>query len=111
MTMNIPPRVRFALYLLSAVGSAVVAYLFTKGLVGEAESGLWAALVAVINGVAAAKTDFIERGTASSKRILGKAAMSPLDPRPTEKGRADIAYVLLVAILAVVLVVLLARVL
>lgn len=57
MPINIPPAVRFALYLLSALGSVVAAYLFAKGYVGDAELALWAGVVAIINGLAAAKTD------------------------------------------------------
>lgn len=56
-TINLNPTVRFVLYLVSAVGSAVAAYLFAKGLVGDAELGLWAALVAIVNGIAAANTN------------------------------------------------------
>lgn len=63
-TINISPRIRFALYLLSALGSVVAAYLFAKGYVGDAELALWAGVVAIINGLAAAKTDLsgTERG-------------------------------------------------
>lgn len=50
----IPPRVRLGIYLVSGVGSAVVAYLVAKGIAGDAEVTLWAALVAVVNGMSAA---------------------------------------------------------
>lgn len=56
-TISLNPTVRFCLYLLSAVGSAVAAYLFAKGYVGDAELGLWAAIVAIVNGIAAANTN------------------------------------------------------
>ena len=56
-TISLNPTVRFCLYLVAAIGSAVAAYLFAKGVVGDAELGLWAAIVAIINGIAAANTN------------------------------------------------------
>lgn len=56
-TINLNPTVRFVLYIVAALGSAVAAYLFAKGYVGDAELGLWAAIVAIINGIAAANTN------------------------------------------------------
>lgn len=61
-TVNIPPLVRFWLYLISALGSVVAAYLFAKGYVGDAELALWAGIVAIINGLAAAKTSLHDDG-------------------------------------------------
>lgn len=52
--ITLPPRVRLAIYLVSGVGSAVVAYLVARGFAGDAEVALWAALVAVVNGLSAA---------------------------------------------------------
>ena len=69
-TISLNPTVRFALYILAALGSAVAAYLFAKGVVGDAELGLWAAIVAIINGIAAANTN---NGPTHAPRILGKA--------------------------------------
>lgn len=69
-TISLNPTVRFALYILAALGSAVAAYLFAKGVVGDAELGLWAAIVAIVNGIAAANTN---TGPTQSPRILGKA--------------------------------------
>ncbi|MGH9271151.1 MAG: hypothetical protein ACRDZ2_07745 [Ilumatobacteraceae bacterium] len=56
-TISLNPTVRFCLYLVAAIGSAVAAYLFAKGVVGDAELGLWASIVAIINGIAAANTN------------------------------------------------------
>lgn len=66
-TISLNPTVRFVLYVIAALGSAVAAYLFAKGIVGDAELGLWAAVVAIINGIAAANTNV------APQRILGKA--------------------------------------
>lgn len=54
--MNVA-QIRLAIYVVTGVGAAVVAYLATKGIIGDAEVGLWAALVAVVNGMAALNTD------------------------------------------------------
>lgn len=61
-TISLNPTIRFVLYLIAAIGSAVAAYLFAKGHVGDAELGLWAALVAIINGIAAANTNTNKEG-------------------------------------------------
>lgn len=56
MTLNPPRRVRAALYVLTAVGTPVVAYLNVKGILGDPEMVLWAAEVTVVNGLAALNT-------------------------------------------------------
>jgi hypothetical protein len=56
-TISLNPTARFVLYIVAALGSAVAAYLFAKGYVGDAELGLWAAIVAIVNGIAAANTN------------------------------------------------------
>lgn len=77
-TISLNPTVRFVLYLVAAVGSAVAAYLFAKGVVGDAELGLWASLVAIINGIAAANTN--------TGRILGKALAGNAKPTTETPG-------------------------
>lgn len=52
--ITLPPKVRLVIYLISGVGSAIVAYLVARGIAGDAEVALWAALVAVVNGLSAA---------------------------------------------------------
>lgn len=56
MRINPPRRVRAALYVLTAVGTPVVAYLKAKGYIGDLELTLWAAEVTVVNGLAALNT-------------------------------------------------------
>lgn len=53
MTINIPYKVRLALYILTAVGTPVIAYLLAKGIIGELEAALWAAEVTVATSIAA----------------------------------------------------------
>lgn len=55
-TINIPPKVRFVLYLIAAIGSAVVVYAMDKNWAGEAEFKLWTALAGLLSLLAASKT-------------------------------------------------------
>lgn len=52
-TIPIPDKVRFAIYVISAVGSAVVAYLKAAGYIGDNEVTLWLALAAIASTVSA----------------------------------------------------------
>lgn len=61
MKLNFPPQVRAGLYVLTALGTPVVAYLFAKNFIGEIEVTLWAAEVAVVNAMAALNTN-VEEG-------------------------------------------------
>lgn len=51
-SINPSSRVRKALYIITAVGSPIVAYVALKGYVGEAEVALWTALVSVVSALA-----------------------------------------------------------
>lgn len=53
MRINLPPKVRAALYVLTALGTPIIAYLFAKDVIGELEVTLWAAEVTVVNAMAA----------------------------------------------------------
>jgi hypothetical protein len=55
-TVNLPPLVRFGLYVLTAVGTPVVAYLQTQGYIGVAEVTLWGAEVVGVSSMAAFNT-------------------------------------------------------
>lgn len=81
--VNIPPSVRFALYLISAVGSVVVSYLLAESYIGENETALWAGLVAIINAVAASHVQ--RKAKASTVRVsLSDSTVQGTkhDPRP-----------------------------
>lgn len=56
-TVNIPPRVRFLLYLAGAIASLVVSYAVNKQWAGDAEVQLVTGAVALLQLLAAAKTD------------------------------------------------------
>lgn len=56
-TVNIPPRVRFALYLAGVIGAVLVQYAIDKTWFGEAEMRLWSGIAAVLFALAAAKTN------------------------------------------------------
>lgn len=56
MTLNPPRRIRAALYIFTALGTPLVAYLALKGYIGDPELALWGAEVTVVNGLAALNT-------------------------------------------------------
>ena len=56
MTINLPINVRRALYILTAIGTPIVAYLVGKGILDQEFSVLWSAEVAVVGGLAAFNT-------------------------------------------------------
>ena len=57
-TINIPPRLRFTLYLLASVAGLLSIYFADRGFTwwGPAESKLLAGVIALVNVLAAAKT-------------------------------------------------------
>lgn len=54
-TINIPPKVRFALYLAGVLGAVFVQYAMDRSWFGDAEMRLWTGLSAVLFMLAAAK--------------------------------------------------------
>jgi hypothetical protein len=56
MTINPPRRVRAALYVFTAVGTPIAAYLKLKGYIGDAELALWAGEVTIVTGLAGINT-------------------------------------------------------
>lgn len=53
---NIPYKVRATLYVITAVGTPIVAYLLNKDIIGQMEVALWSAEVAVVSALAAFNT-------------------------------------------------------
>lgn len=53
MRVNLPDNARVALYVLTALGTPVIAYLLAKGIISELEVGLWSGLVTAVSGMAA----------------------------------------------------------
>ena len=56
MTINLPYKVRAALYVLTALGTPAVAYLAARHIIGDLEVTLWSAEVTVIALMAAFNT-------------------------------------------------------
>jgi hypothetical protein len=71
MTLNLPPRVRLALYLLTVIGTPIAVYLQAKGIIGDLEFILWGAEVTAVTGLAAINTGNA-KGTNEFQRILVK---------------------------------------
>lgn len=55
MVVSLSAKIRAVLYVLTAVGTPVIAYLNTKGYIGADEVALWSAEVTVVGGMAAFK--------------------------------------------------------
>lgn len=53
MTVNLPYQARLTLYVVTALGAPIVAYLNAKGIIGSLEVALWSGEVAVVNILAA----------------------------------------------------------
>jgi hypothetical protein len=53
MQLNLQPRARLGIYIVTGVGSLVMAYLYTKGVVSDPEMVLWSGLSALVNGLSA----------------------------------------------------------
>lgn len=53
MRVNLPSRVRVALYIITALGAPVMAYLLAKGTIGTLEVSLWSGEVAAVTAMAA----------------------------------------------------------
>lgn len=53
MQLTVNPKLRVALYVLTAVGTPLMAYLKLKGIMGDLEVMLWSAEVTVAGSLAA----------------------------------------------------------
>lgn len=53
MTINLPYQVRAILYVLTGLGTPLIAYLSAKGKIGDLEVILWSAEVTVVSALAA----------------------------------------------------------
>lgn len=56
MTINVPYKIRAGLYILTALGTPLVAYLSAKHYIGDLEVVLWSAEVTVVSVLAAFNT-------------------------------------------------------
>lgn len=56
MTLNVPYKIRAALYVLTAIGTPLVAYLLARDIIGDLEVALWSGEVAVVSALAALNT-------------------------------------------------------
>lgn len=53
MKVTLPYKLRIALYVFTALGTPIIAYLSAKGYLGELEVALWSAEVTIVAGMAA----------------------------------------------------------
>lgn len=57
MKLNVPPKIRATLYVLTSVGTPVIGYLFAMHYISELEVALWGSEVTVVGLLAAFNTD------------------------------------------------------
>ena len=57
MQLNLPPKVRYGIYIFVSVGGIVVTYLSSVGVVGQPELTAWSAFSVFVGGLAAVNTD------------------------------------------------------
>jgi hypothetical protein len=53
MSINLPTKVRAAIYIIMGVASPVVAYLSINGIISEPEVALYASIMTFVSGLAA----------------------------------------------------------
>lgn len=82
MTANPSRKIRLALYLLTALGTPLVAYLNAKGVLGALEVSFWSAEVAVVMGLAGLNTTTRNETTVAVSAPADVAVT--LDAEPTE---------------------------
>jgi hypothetical protein len=56
MYLNVPPRVRAAIYIFTALGTPIIVYLKAKGYIGDLELTLWSGEVTAAGSLAALHT-------------------------------------------------------
>lgn len=76
-TINIPPRVRFVLYIAGALALLTVSYASEKSWAGDPEVRYVTGIVSLLQLLAAAKTD-----------LSGKPEGPPPDTRPLRRSEA-----------------------
>lgn len=55
MVFELTPKTRTILYVVTALGTPLIAYLNSKGILGSLEVGLWSAEVTLVSSMAALK--------------------------------------------------------
>lgn len=53
MTFNLPPRIRAIIYIITALGTPVIGYLFANHNIDQLVVALWGAEVTAVNAMAA----------------------------------------------------------
>lgn len=108
-TVNIPPLARFVLYLIGALALLFVAYAVDKDWAGDAEVRLVTGVCALLNILAAAKTNLSDT---DGPTAIGNAVADALDGtgrraiRRGEHGSGDLRTILVVLAVLIVVIIL-----
>lgn len=98
-TINIPPAVRFALYIIGAIGLLTVSYAVDKKWAGDAEVRYVTGLCALLQLLAATKTNLRDE-----PKVIDKGVVDVATPEDGEGGYASLPVLLLIAVAVVVFV-------
>ncbi len=60
MRIELNPKVRFALYVLTSLGTPIVGYLLAKEVIGELEVSLWGGFVTAVTAMAGLNVNNLE---------------------------------------------------
>lgn len=91
-TINISPKIRFALYLFGVLGAVLVQYAIDKSWFGEAEMRLWSGVAAVLFALAAAKTNLAPTATVVQGTVVSQTGETgTIDATLSEATGADLS--------------------
>lgn len=99
-TINIPPMVRFVLYLIGAIALLTVSYAVDKSWAGDAEVRYVTGLAALLQLLAAAKTNVRDEPKVIDK---GTVTIATGEPADGESGHGAVWPMAIVALLCVVI--------
>lgn len=71
-TINIPPKIRFALYLITVLAGVVVQYAIDKAWFGEAEFRLYTGVATVLLAIAAMKTSLSDEAAVVTGTVVSE---------------------------------------
>ena len=107
-TINIPPVVRFALYLVGALSLLTVSYAVDKSWAGDAEVRFVTGLAALLQLLAAAKTNLHEAKVYElDAQVEHTGHVEGTVSPPAEHGATDAVTILAVVVLVLILLALL----
>lgn len=101
-TLNIPPKIRFTLYILAALGSVFVVYAMDKNWAGEAEFKCWTGVAGLLSLLAASKTTTSDTGVVVAGTVE-QTTTTTTEIDPDETGAISVVEAVLIGLLVILL--------